>query len=62
MRVRMVETKVAAATQKRVVLVSRRKQGDGCLKGEEVAEHKEGEKLMTIWFVEKNNPPVEPAD
>lgn len=23
----------------------RRKQGDGCLRGEEVAEHKEGEKL-----------------
>lgn len=22
----------------------------------------EGEKLVTIWFIEKNNPPVQPAD
>lgn len=41
-----------------------KQEGDGCLKGGEVAEHKEGEKLSgnNFFFFEKNNPPVQTLD
>lgn len=53
---------VAATAWDRAALGWRSKQGDGCLSREGAAEHEQGEKLMTIWFTEENNPPVQAAD
>jgi len=38
------------------------KAGRWVSQGGEAAEHKEGENLVTTWFIEKNNSPVQPAD